>query len=108
MMSEYRKNYIEWIGELSEELELEILKPTSNIQILRAEKPTIGEYYPITSWYYDHTTMLGILSPRPEDTLESAQERAFNMLLYDRFRKYYETITVQKCLAELYQMQGLL
>ena len=101
-------DYKNFIDELNEDLEIGNLTPTTIIQILRAEKPVIGEYRPIVDWYYKHLTMIDLLAPGEFDSPEDLKEKRFQKTMYDAFRKYYETITVQKCLAEMYEMEELI
>ena len=101
-------DYTGFIKELNEELEIGSLTPTTIIQVFRAEKPVIGEYRPIVDWYYKHLTMIELLEPNEFDSPEDLKEKRFQRTMYDAFRKYYETVTVQKCLAEMYEMQKII
>jgi hypothetical protein len=96
-------DYQELIDEIKDEIGDGLLKKSSIIQILRDEKAEKDGYFPIIDWFYNKSTMAIELAPDKSDTKEEINEKKMIREQYQQDEPFLTNITVEACLAEMFE-----
>lgn len=96
-------DYNDLIDEIKEEIEDLILTKEDTLQVLRASKPILDDYYPIIDWYYSHNLLMEELTVEPDD---SKKEIATKKQIRDHYTNDQPNLSPMKVSAVLSEIEG--
>lgn len=101
-------DYSDFLSELKEELELGVLTPDSEVQILRSENTLFDDYRVVVDWYYNDDTMEELLNEDDFEDINDIKEVYQLKKRYTADKPNLTTVKLKDLLEELEDVDSIL